>query len=251
MNSMFETLHALLKGFGFLYFVFAPCIGFVLGLIWFFVRPIHKRRAAAALFIALAVAPSLFGFDMGAITLPALVVIIIGLRSLRTVALVSQRLCDGRTTNIQQPTTNNQQPTSNVGLVNFLQPDTRGFVIWPKGFERRNDPRTLFDGMRTRRMERTAAGWVHRGWWLAGQQDALPLTLTAWVGQWHSADERLGIRMQRALEYSGGRAKLDDFSQIHHCDPVRNVFYDGKIVRDENHGQPHLARKVEKQIDDL
>jgi hypothetical protein len=88
MNSMFKTLHALLKGFGFLYFVFATCIGFLLGLIWSFVRPIHKRRAAAALFIALAVAPSLFGFDMGAITLPALVVIIVGLRSLRTVALV-------------------------------------------------------------------------------------------------------------------------------------------------------------------
>src|SRR2546427_2962702 len=87
MNSVFETLHALLKGFGFLYFVFATCIGLVLGLVWFFVRPIRNRRAAAALFIALTVAPSLFGFDMGAITLPALVVIIIGLRSLRTVAL--------------------------------------------------------------------------------------------------------------------------------------------------------------------
>ena len=87
MNSMFETLHALLKGFGFLYFVFATIIGLVLALIWFFVRSIPKSRSAAALFIALAVAPSLFGFDMGAITLPALVVILVGLRSLRTVAL--------------------------------------------------------------------------------------------------------------------------------------------------------------------
>src|SRR5205814_10559936 len=42
-------------------------------------------------------------------------------------------------------------------LVDFLQPDTRGFVIRPKGFKRRNDPRTLFDGVRTTRMERTAA----------------------------------------------------------------------------------------------
>ena len=124
-------------------------------------------------------------------------------------------------------------------------------MIWPKGFKRRNHSRTLFDGMRTTRMERTAAGWVHRGWWVAGQQDALPLTLTARVGQWHSADERFGIRMQRALEYIGGRAKLDDFAEIHHGDAVRDVFYDGKIVRDENHGQTHLARKVEKQIDDL
>src|SRR5437899_9353424 len=93
------------------------------------------------------------------------------------------------------------QPISNVGLVDFLQPDTRGFMIWPKGFKRRDHPRTLFDGMRTTRMERTAAGWVHRGWWIAGQKDALPLTFTARVGQWHSADERLGIRMQRALEH--------------------------------------------------
>ena len=103
-------------------------------------------------------------------------------------------------------------------------------MIWPKGFKRRNDPRTLFDGMRTTRMERTAAGWVHRGWWVAGQKDALPLTFAAWIGQWHRADECLCVGMQRVFDNLGGRAKLDDFAEIHHCDPVRDMFYDGKIV---------------------
>ena len=89
-------------------------------------------------------------------------------------------------------------------LVDLLQPDARGFMSWPENLKRRNHLRTLFDRVRTTRMERTAARRVHRRRWIAGQKDTLTLPFSARVGQRHSTDERLGVGMQRALDYLGG-----------------------------------------------
>src|SRR2546427_482003 len=136
-------------------------------------------------------------------------------------------------------------------LVDLLEPDTRGFMIWPEVFKRRNHLRTLFDGVRTTRMERTAAGRVHWRGRIAGQQDTLAPAFAAWIGQGHGAHERLGVGMQRALDNVRGRAELDDLTEIHHRDPVRDMFDDGQIVRNENHAQAHFAGKSEEEIDDL
>ena len=57
--------------------------------------------------------------------------------------------------------------------------------------------------------------------------------------------------MEGAFEHVGGRAKLDDLAKIHHSNAIGDVLHDGEVVRDKDHGQAHLARKLEKQIDDL
>ena len=52
-------------------------------------------------------------------------------------------------------------------------------------------------------------------------------------------EQRLGIR------------GLDNDAEIHHCDAVGDVFYDGKIVRDENVGEPKPVLQVAQQVQDL
>ena len=51
--------------------------------------------------------------------------------------------------------------------------------------------------------------------------------------------ERLGIR------------QLDDPSQIHHRNPIRDVFDHRQIVGDEDDGEVHLPLQAEQQVDDL
>ena len=45
--------------------------------------------------------------------------------------------------------------------------------------------------------------------------------------------------------------KLNDFSEIHHCDPVTEIFYHPQIVRDEQVGDIQLFFQVQQKIDDL
>ena len=52
-------------------------------------------------------------------------------------------------------------------------------------------------------------------------------------------EQRLGI---------GG---LDNDAEIHHGDAVGDVFYDGKIVRDENVGEPEPVLQIAQQVQDL
>ena len=88
MDNILEIVQALFNGCGVVYFSFAAFIGVLLGPVYFTIKGSYPNRSVLAFYIALSVAPSVFGFDHGAITLPALVVIPIGMRS-RSLALVA------------------------------------------------------------------------------------------------------------------------------------------------------------------
>ena len=43
------------------------------------------------------------------------------------------------------------------------------------------------------------------------------------------------------------RTELDDFTEIHHRDPIGNVFYDGEIVRNKKEREIHLATESSRE----
>jgi hypothetical protein len=83
MSSFSDIWAAIVTNFSIIYFIVAAAI-FVVGLlIWFAVRSkIHSqiaRRMGFALLLALAFAPSIFGFDLGAVTVPAVVTMLMAM----------------------------------------------------------------------------------------------------------------------------------------------------------------------------
>ena len=53
------------------------------------------------------------------------------------------------------------------------------------------------------------------------------------------------------LEYFRRRADLDDAAEVHHGDAVGDMLHHRQIVRDENHGELHLAREVAEEVQNL
>src|SRR5690606_990682 len=47
------------------------------------------------------------------------------------------------------------------------------------------------------------------------------------------------------------RSMLDDFSQIHHGDFIRQVAHHREVVRDEQVGKPEIVLKRPEQVEDL
>jgi hypothetical protein len=87
-----DIFTTMINGFGSAYFVIALPIFAACGLFWLAIRRrIHAartRRVLVSLLFAVAFAPSIFGFDFGAVTVPALFVIALALAGgLRFIAL--------------------------------------------------------------------------------------------------------------------------------------------------------------------
>ena len=57
----------------------------------------------------------------------------------------------------------------------------------------------------------------------------------------HRREQRLRVRMGRALVDVVARADLDDLAEVHHGDPVGHVADDGQVVRDEDVRQAEVA----------
>ncbi len=101
------------------------------------------------------------------------------------------------------------------------------------------------------RVEVAAARRVGRIGHLAAQQDAAALVAQARVGQRHGGEERLGVRVHRALVQLVGVGHLDQLADVHHRDPVTDVLDHAEVVGDEEVGQVELALQVLQQVDDL
>ena len=57
--------------------------------------------------------------------------------------------------------------------------------------------------------------------------------------------------MQRVVVELLGGGDLHDPAEVHHGDPVRDVPYDGEVVRDEEIRQVELVLQLLEQVDDL
>lgn len=74
------------------------------------------------------------------------------------------------------------------------------------------------------------------------QARAAALKIRVEVGD--RADQRLRVRVAGTFHDVGRGSELDDFPEIHHGDAIRDVFHHGKIVRDKNQGEMHLAAEL-------
>ncbi|SVA35022.1 uncharacterized protein METZ01_LOCUS87876 [marine metagenome] len=53
------------------------------------------------------------------------------------------------------------------------------------------------------------------------------------VKGWHSGEERTRIRVLRILEESSGLCHLDDPTEVHDRDPVRDLTHCAQVMADE------------------
>src|SRR5216683_2461685 len=118
-------------------------------------------------------------------------------------------------------------------LINFRYANARGQVIVTPIDQLWHLCLACFDHVRTARMKRTTDRRIERRRWITGQNQAFAVPFTIWIGNRHRANERFCVWMEWFSEHLIGRPELDDFSEIHDRDSVRDVFYDGEIMRDE------------------
>jgi hypothetical protein len=71
------------------------------------------------------------------------------------------------------------------------------------------------------------------------------------VGVRHSADESLGVRVERRRPELSRRCCLGDQAQVHDRDGVCDVADDGEVVRDEEEAELELARESDQEVRDL
>lgn len=76
METIFRIIGALIGGFGSAYLLLAAVSGIFFGFVWLVIKPVYGTRVVKSLLIALAFAPSLFGADRAAITIPAVFVMV-------------------------------------------------------------------------------------------------------------------------------------------------------------------------------
>ena len=85
--------------------------------------------------------------------------------------------------------------------------------------------------VRAARMKAAACRRIDRARHIAAQHP--PLSASGRIGNRHSFEERFRVRMLWRGEDRPLRRYFDDLAQIHHRDPVTDVFHDCKVVRDE------------------
>src|SRR3954452_10854076 len=97
-----------------------------------------------------------------------------------------------------------------------------------------------------------ATGWrIGRARQVALKQDGLALTLDHRVGDRHRREERDRVRVERRLVQRLRRRDLDDGAEVHDRDSVRDVAYDGEVMRDEEVRQVEVSLQRLEQVEDL
>lgn len=57
--------------------------------------------------------------------------------------------------------------------------------------------------------------------------------------------------MLRAIEEINGSELLDDFTLLHHCDPVADELNHGEVMSDEDHGAAEFGLQVSEKLQHL
>ena len=89
----------------------------------------------------------------------------------------------------------------------------------------RNIHETLVLGNRTSGVEHTPLRRVQRTRHIALQDHPRPLAFNLGVGNWHSRQQRLGIRVLWVAVNSIGITLLDDLAQLHHGNGIAHMPY--------------------------
>ena len=112
--------------------------------------------------------------------------------------------------------------------------------------ERRSGAFALFDGYRAARVKAASFGRIDGSRRVAFE--LVLFSLGARNRNWNRSQQRLRVRMKRAREYLFRFGLFDYFAQIHYSHPVRYMFHDRKIMRDEQIGQLEFLLKLVEQV---
>lgn len=74
--------------------------------------------------------------------------------------------------------------------------------------------------------------------------------LTSRIGQRNGFEQGAGVGVSRGFKDGARRPDLDDSSQIHDGNAMREMAHNGEIVRDEQHCQPSPLAKPGKEVED-
>ncbi len=92
--------------------------------------------------------------------------------------------------------------------------------------------------------EVTAMGRIGRAGHIALKDDTLARLFNHGIGNRHSGEQRLGVRMFRILIERIACGQLNHLAKIHDGDTVSNVTYHGKIMGDEQIGEPKFFLQI-------
>jgi len=110
-------------------------------------------------------------------------------------------------------------------------------------------PATDLQGVQAAGMKSAPGGRIDGARDVTLQGDPLPPR--GWVGDGGGREERLGIWVERSrIEFLPCR-DLDDFSEVHHRDPITHMLDHGQVVGDEEIGEAELSLEVLEKIDHL
>ncbi len=99
-------------------------------------------------------------------------------------------------------------------------------------------------------VERASAWWVDAARYVTLQQEAGAAPLHNRVGDRYRRQQRLGVRMRRLAEHILVGPHLDNTTEIHHADDIRNMTDNRKIMGDEHHGEIQSLPKLIEEFDD-
>src|SRR6266566_4509671 len=125
--------------------------------------------------------------------------------------------------------------------------EVAAFLLLERGFDLRAD----LLGDRAPRVEPTGRRWVDGRRDLALEKDWRALGLQVRVRDGDRALQNLRVGVQRPLPDYSARPNLDDLAEVHDGDTVADVAHHGKLVCDEEVGEPELLLQIFEQVDDL
>ena len=111
----------------------------------------------------------------------------------------------------------------------------------------------LLFGMRNRASWRECAALWGVNWrrWVAFEDDSFAFALDFWIGNGRCAEQGLCVSVERIFHDVDGVPNFNNFPEVHDGDSVCDVFYDRKIVRDENESEIHVSDESHDQVQDL
>lgn len=117
-------------------------------------------------------------------------------------------------------------------------------------YERRGHALTLIARHEATGVELTALRGMDRAGDVTLEDDPL-LVDAVGVGGGDGREQSHGIGMSRISEESVGIAELNDVTEVHNAYSIRDISYDGEVVRYEEIGEILLFLELLEQVDDL
>lgn len=141
-------------------------------------------------------------------------------------------------------------PTSGREALDFSDSNTGNFAVAVL-IERGHGNFTGFNRVGATRVKSASWGRIDRRGRVTRQNDPFTAVFFVGVRGRNRANQGSRVGVHRFLDDVVGRAEFDNFTEIHHGDPVGNVLHHGKVMGDEDQTESHLLHELGEQVEDL